>query len=81
MRPTDVGLVVSHELDMTAAGEFDSTRPRPSIPRGRSRLDIEELVFVDSSGIKTILRLTETACPHGIVLRCQETMYSESWTS
>jgi hypothetical protein len=26
-------------------------------------------VFVDSSGIKAILRLTETACPHGIVLR------------
>jgi anti-anti-sigma regulatory factor len=48
---------------------FDTTRPRPSIPRGRSRLDIEELVFVDSSGIKAILRLTETACPHGIVLR------------
>jgi hypothetical protein len=60
---------------------FDSTRPRPSIPRGRSRLDIEELVFVDSSGIKAILRLTETACPHGIVLRLPETMYSESWTS
>ena len=69
VRPTDGALVVSGELDMAGVDDFRQFAARWSIPRGRSSLDIEELEFVDSSGIKAILRLAETVCPHGIVLR------------
>jgi anti-anti-sigma factor len=69
VRPTDGGLVVSGELDMAAADEFRQYAASAVDPTREVVLDIEELVFVDSSGLKAILRLTETACPHGIVLR------------
>lgn len=32
-------------------------------------LDIAELSFIDSAGLRAIVRLAEEACPHGIVLR------------
>lgn len=32
-------------------------------------LDVSELSFLDSAGLRAMIRLAEEACPHGLVLR------------
>jgi len=65
----DGSLLLRGELDMAnaqdlrdfAAFAVDSTR--------EVVLDLTDLTFLDSHGIKAIVRLAESACPHGLVLR------------
>jgi len=65
----DGSVLLRGELDMANAQDFrdfaafavDSTR--------EVVLDLTDLTFLDSHGIKAIVRLAESACPHGLVLR------------
>ena len=65
----DGSLLLRAELDMAnaqdlrdfAAFAVDSTR--------EVVLHLTDLTFLDSHGIKAIVRLAESACPHGLVLR------------
>jgi anti-anti-sigma factor len=63
------GLAVSGELDMASADDFREFAKTVVDPTREVALNIAELAFVDSSGVRAILRLAETACPNGVVLR------------
>jgi anti-anti-sigma factor len=63
------GLAVSGELDMASAGDFREFAKTVVDPTREVVMNIAELEFVDSSGVRAILRLAETACPNGVVLR------------
>ena len=65
----DVGLAVSGELDMAAADEFRELVASALDPTGEVVLDIGDLAFIDSAGLRAIMRLSEDVCPYGIVLR------------
>ena len=65
----DVGLAVSGELDMAAADGFRELAASVLDPTGEVVLDIGDLAFIDSAGLRAIMRLSEDVCPHGIVLR------------
>ena len=63
------GLAVSGELDMASADDFRDFAKTVVDPTREVVLNIVNLTFVDSSGVRAILRLAETACPNGVVLR------------
>ena len=63
------GLAVSGELDMASAEDFREFAKTVIEPTREVVLNIADLTFVDTSGIRAILRLAETACPNGVVLR------------
>ena len=63
------GLAVSGELDMASAEDFREFAKTAIDPTREVVLTIADLTFVDSSGVRAILRLAETACPNGVVLR------------
>jgi len=69
VRIREGGLAISGELDMAAADDFRDFAG--SVVDGTQEvvIDIADLAFVDTAGIKAILRLAKTACQHGIVLR------------
>ena len=68
VRITPDGLALSGELDMASAGDFRDFATSAIDPSRRVVLDISELGFVDSSGVRSIVRLAESACPHGLIL-------------
>jgi anti-anti-sigma factor len=65
----DDGLAVSGELDMASADDFREFAKTVVDPTGEVVLNIVDLTFVDTSGVRAILRLAESACPNGLVLR------------
>jgi anti-anti-sigma factor len=69
VRAIEHGLAISGELDMAAADDFRQFATTVLDGNEEVVLDIADLAFVDTSGISTILRLVETTCPHGLVLR------------
>ena len=65
----DGSLLLRGELDMANAQDL---RDFAAFAVDGSRevvFDLTDLTYLDSSGIKAILRLAESACPHGLVLR------------
>ena len=65
----DGAVMVVGELDMASADAFSNAAVW-IIERGHEVvLDVSELSFIDSAGLRAIARLAEEACPHGIVLR------------
>ena len=69
MHAIDHGFAISGELDMAAVGDFREFASRVVDGKREVVLDIAELVFIDTSGISAIIRLAETDCPIGLVLR------------
>jgi anti-anti-sigma factor len=69
VRATEAGLAVSGELDMAAADEFSELATSTLDPTREVVLDISDLEFIDSAGLRAIVRLSEDVCPYGIVLR------------
>ena len=69
VRPTDTGLALNGELDMAAADEFWGLATSALDPTRVVVLDLGELEFIDSAGLRAIVRLSEDVCPYGIVLR------------
>ena len=69
VRATEAGLAVSGELDMASAGEFWELATSTLDPTREVVLDVADLTFVDSSGLRAIVRLSEDVCPYGIVIR------------
>ena len=69
VRVTHEGLAVSGELDMASAGDFRDFAAGTVDATREVVLDISELAYLDSSGIKAIIRLCEYSCPHGLILR------------
>ena len=69
LRAVDSGLVVSGELDMADATEFREQATSALDPTREVVLDISNLEFIDSAGLRAIVRLSEEVCPYGIVLR------------
>ena len=65
---TDDGLAVSGELDMASADDFREFASGALDHSRRVVLDISDLAYVDSSGVKAILRLVEDECPNGLIL-------------
>jgi anti-anti-sigma factor len=68
VRVTPEGLALSGELDMASADDFREFASKALDHSRRVVLDVSDLVFVDSSGVKAILRLAEAECPHGLIL-------------
>ena len=66
---TKDGLAISGELDIAAADEFWSSAALAVNPAHEVVLDIAELTFIDSSGLRALIRFVEEVCPHGVVLR------------
>ena len=65
----DGSLLLRGELDMANAQDL---RDFAAFAVDGSRevvFDLTDLTFLDSQGIKAIVRLAESACPHGLVLR------------
>ena len=69
VRMTESGLAVSGELDMAAADDFRAFAASVVDPTREVVLDMADLEFIDSAGMRAILRMAETVCPHGLVLR------------
>ena len=69
VRVIEDGLQVSGELDMASADDFREFAKTVVDPRREVILDVAELAFLDTSGVRAILRLAETTCPKGLVLR------------
>jgi anti-anti-sigma factor len=69
MRAIEHGLAISGELDVAAVDDFRRFASMALDGEEEVVLDVADLAFVDTSGISTILRLVETTCPHGLVLR------------
>jgi anti-anti-sigma factor len=63
------GLAVSRELDMASADDFREFAKTAIDPTREVVLNIANLEFVDSAGVRAILRMAEAACPNGVVLR------------
>ena len=65
----DGAIMVVGELDMASAEDF-SRAAVWIVERGHEVvLDISQLSFIDSAGLRAIIRLAEEACPNGLVLR------------
>lgn len=64
----DSVLVISGEIDMASADDFLNAAVSMADPTREVILDVTALEFVDSSGLKAIVRLAEEACPFGIVI-------------
>ena len=69
VRPIEAGVAVAGELDMAAADEFLEIATSTVDPSHVVVLDIADLEFIDSAGLRAIVRLSEDVCPFGIVLR------------
>lgn len=69
VRAIEAGLAVSGELDMAAANEFWERATAALDPTREVVLDVGDLEFVDSAGLRAIVRLSEDVCPYGLVLR------------
>lgn len=69
VRPIEAGVAVAGELDMAAADEFWELATSTVDPSHVVVLDIADLEFIDSAGLRAIVRLSEDVCPFGIVLR------------
>jgi anti-anti-sigma factor len=69
VRVLEDGFAVGGELDLASAPDFRMFIASMADPRHEVVIDLADLEFMDSSGVKAIVRLTETACPHGIILR------------
>jgi len=63
------GLAISGELDMAAADDFREFAAAAVDTTQEVVIDIADLAFIDTTGVRAILRLAETSCPHGILLR------------
>lgn len=69
VRMMEYGLAVSGELDMAAADDFRMFAATAVDPTREVVLDLTDLEFIDSAGLRSILRLADSVCPHGLVLR------------
>ena len=65
----DGAILVVGELDMSSADAFLRAASWIVERRYEVVLDVSELSFIDSAGLKAIIRLAEEACPNGLVLR------------
>ena len=65
----DGAIMVVGELDIASADDFLKAAGWIVGRRHEVVLDIAQLLFIDSAGLRAIVRLAEEACPHGIVLR------------
>lgn len=65
----DGSLLLRGELDMADADEFLDYATSAVDGSREVVLDCADLTFLDSHGIKAIVRLAQSACPHGLVLR------------
>lgn len=66
---TDRVLYLTGELEMATAEGFPA-QARATLDGQRELiLDISELAFIDSTGIRALLRLAELTGPKGVVLR------------
>ena len=65
----DDGLLVDGELDMDAADDFLEIAEARVDGTREVVLDIADLGFIDSVGVRAILQLAATSCPNGMVLR------------
>jgi anti-anti-sigma factor len=68
VRPIDGGLAVSGELDLATSEEFHNIAASKIDGTREVVLDIADVEYIDSAGIRELLRLHRT-CPNGIVLR------------
>jgi anti-anti-sigma factor len=68
-RVIEGGLQISGELDMSSVDDFRKLAWSSIDPTHEVILDIADLEFLDSSGLKAIVRLADDACPRGLVLR------------
>lgn len=64
----DDGLLVDGELDMDAADDFLEIAEARVDGAREVVLDIADLGFIDSAGVRAILQLAATSCPNGMVL-------------
>jgi anti-anti-sigma factor len=64
----DDGLLVDGELDMDAADDFLEIAEAKVDGAREVVLDIADLGFIDSAGVRAILQLAATSCPNGMVL-------------
>jgi anti-anti-sigma factor len=64
----DNGLLVDGELDKDAADDFLDIAEASVDGTHEVILDIADLGFIDSGGVRAILQLAATSCPNGIVL-------------
>ncbi len=64
----DNGLLVDGELDKDAADDFLEIAEAGVDGTHEVILDIADLGFIDSAGVKAILHLAATSCPNGVVL-------------
>lgn len=69
VRAIEAGLAVSGELDMAGADGFWELVTSAVDPTQVVVLDIADLAFIDSAGLRAIVRLSEDVCPFGLVLR------------
>lgn len=65
----DDGLLVDGELDMDTADDFLEIAEASVDGTREVVLDIADLGFIDSAGVRAILQLAATSCPNGMVLR------------
>jgi anti-anti-sigma factor len=54
------GLKLAGELDLATTPELSKALLDPSLPESQFRLDLSELTFVDSCGIRAILMLAKS---------------------
>jgi anti-anti-sigma factor len=64
----DYGLLLSGEVDMGACEEFREFAELAVDGRREVVLDVVDLAFLDSAGVRAILRLAGLSCPNGLVL-------------
>jgi anti-anti-sigma factor len=64
----DDGLLVDGELDTDAADDFLEIAEARVDGTSEVVLDIADLGFIDSAGVRAILHLAATSCPNGIVV-------------
>ena len=64
----DDGLLVDGELDMDATDDFLEIAEARVDGTREVVLDIADLGFIDSAGVRAILQLAATSCPNGMVL-------------
>ena len=69
VRVTNDGLSLRGELDMAAADDFLRFAAESVDGSHEVVLDIADLAFLDSHGMRAISRLAASVCPNGLVLR------------
>lgn len=68
VRVTKAGLALSGELDFAEVEHFGTFAASNVDGSHEVVLDIAELTFLDSSGLRAIMRLAAFECPAGLVL-------------